>query len=250
MIPLSVVFITLNEEENLPKALEVLPNGVEIIIVDSQSTDRTKEVARSFGAKVYDEPFENFGTQKNKAVSYATRPWVLSLDADEVCDERLLASVLEICKQPLESVVCGGYKLERKLVFMNRKMHFGKTKDHPLRFFLREKAKFEGKIHEKVQLLDNLSIGVLKGTLWHYSYKDLADYMVRFNSYTSKIASQQKKLTKMDFVFHLLRPWVEFFSRYVLRLGFLDGYPGYTYALLSSLYAYMKYAKYYEKNGL
>ena len=84
----------------------------------------------------------------------------------------------------------------------------------------------------------------------HFSYEDLTDYFEKFNRYTSRIAEQRPmgKLNPAAFVAHVIRPFFEFGSRYILRLGFLDGYPGYCYALLSSLYAFVKYAKRIEQN--
>jgi hypothetical protein len=126
-------------------------------------------------------------------------------------------------------------------------MHFGKTRDWPVRLFHREAGRYEGSIHEELKVSG--PVGRLsRGLLWHYSYRDLSDYFLRFNRYTTAIAERHMAEGKrMPIVGHILRPWLEFFSRYVLRLGFLDGYPGYTYALISSLYAFIKYAKIQEK---
>ncbi|MEZ4742841.1 MAG: hypothetical protein R3B45_10405 [Bdellovibrionota bacterium] len=126
-------------------------------------------------------------------------------------------------------------------------MNFGKTRDFPIRIFRRGFGEFEGDIHEKL-VLKGGSVGQASGILLHFSYKNLDDYFERFNLYTSKIALFRYKQGKTDlsmFV-HLLRPWFEFFSRFIFRLGFLDGRAGYTYALVSSLYAYVKYEKFLE----
>ena len=129
-------------------------------------------------------------------------------------------------------------------MFMGRKMRFGKTQDQPLRLFQREVAQYVGTIHEEVKLASGAAKPLSGGILWHYSYRDLSDYFQRFNRYTSAIAERHAREGRKVGLWSLvLRPWLEFFTRYVLRLGLLDGYPGYTYALISSLYAYVKYAK-------
>lgn len=239
-VNLSVTIITKNEEANLPRCLKSLPPGAEVIVVDSNSQDDTQNLARSLGCQVYDRPFSNFADQKNFALSKASRPWILSIDADEELSRDSLRSLAAALVKGDRT----SYRLPRQLVFMGRKMRFGKTKDAPIRLFPRQGSKFSGDIHEEVTV-KKAREAVLKGVcLYHYSYQDLSDYFNRFNRYTSAIASNHSKQDKqVSLLLHLSRPWLEFLNRYILRLGFLDGYPGYTYALVSSLYAYIKYAK-------
>lgn len=239
---LSVVIITLNEEARLAACLDSLPYEAEIIVLDSGSTDRTVEIARSKGARVEIRPFTNYADQKNAAMSLATRPWILSVDADEVLSPKLRADILRVTQSLSSSQA--GFHIRRRLMFMGRKLRFGKSSDSPLRLFKRGKGSFHSAIHEKVDLGPE-TVGKLRGELLHYSYSDLSDYFRRFNTYTSRIAENHASRGKPlpPFLFHVTRPWLEFFGRYILRLGFLDGYPGYTYALISSLYTYVKYAK-------
>lgn len=243
-LPLSVVIITLNEEKHLARCLENLPLCAEIIILDSGSTDKTVEIARSFNANIYFRDFDNFAAQKNAALAKATQKWILSLDADEVCDFALKVQIGQVCSH-LSEANCV-YRLRRQLVFLGRKMRFGKTADQPIRLFQNGQAIFQNSIHEK--LSTNLPVKTLQGILWHYSYDNLTDYLNRFNRYTSEVANQHfTKKRRFYFIKHIIRPWFEFINRYFIRLGFLDGYPGYCFALLSSFYAYMKYAKLYER---
>ncbi len=241
---LSVVIIAFNEEAKLGRCLKSLPPHVEIIVLDSGSTDRTAAIAESFGARVFQRPFTNFSEHKNAALGYATRRWVLAVDADEELDPSLRKAVEMVIAEP--SAV-QAFRLQRRLVFMGRRMRFGKTRDWPIRLFLRQEGRYEGSIHEELKVPGQVA-KLKQGLLWHSSYQDLTDYFVRFNRYTSAIAERHiREEKKVVLIGHLLRPWLEFFSRYILRLGFLDGYPGYTYALISSLYAYIKYAKILEK---
>ncbi len=239
---LSIAIITLNEEKRIKQCLQSLPRGSEVCVLDSGSTDGTRSLAESLGARVETRKFTNYAEQKNAAIAMTKRPWVLSLDADEVLDLTLRDAVRDVCGQT--NVAEAGFKVRRKLIFMGRQLRFGKSSDEPLRLFRRDLGRFDSEIHERV-VLKSGSVGVLPGELLHYSYDDLTDYFGRFNDYTTRVAVNHKRLGRpMPYLpLHLLRPWSEFVSRYVFRLGILDGYPGYTYALLSSLYTYVKYAK-------
>lgn len=242
-VDLSVIIIAFNEESNLPRCLRSLPAGTEIIVLDSGSSDRTASIAENFGAQVWQRAFTNFAEHKNAALSYAKRRWVLAIDADEELDVNLREAIL----RQITLNEADAYRLERRLYFMGRPLRFGKTRDWPIRLFLREKASYQGSIHEVLQV-SGVTKKLRQGLLWHYSYADLSDYFVRFNRYTSAIAEKHILEGKQPhFLAHVVRPGLEFFVRYGLRLGFLDGYPGYTYALISSLYAYIKYAKILEK---
>ncbi len=242
---LSVIIITKNEQDNLERCLRSLPQNSEIIVVDSFSTDSTLDIAKRWHCITYQRHFTSHADQKNFALSKANCSWVLSIDADE----QLLGWDDKILEQAQKSGHQAFY-ISRRLSFMTKTLRFGKTKDKPLRLYRRAEARYEGSIHEVVQV-PRSKPRLLKGpTLLHYSYKNLEDYFERFNYYTSAIATNHLNKQKSVFLFsHLLRPWVEFFNRYVLRLGFLDGYPGYTYALISSLYTYIKYAKLIEKRN-
>jgi len=243
-LDLSVVIIAFNEEDQLPRCLKSLPPGAEIIVLDSMSEDNTAAIATSYGAQVFQRPFTNFAEQKNAALAYGTRNWVLAIDADE----ELSADLARLLPDIMSSGRATAYRLDRRLVFMGRRMAYGKTRDKPLRLFLRGSGQYKGAIHEVYVPKTGKTLFVRDAILWHYSYRDLEDYFLRFNRYTSAIAEQHEAAHKNpSFAGHLVRPWLEFFTRYVFRLGFLDGYPGYTYALLSSTYAYVKYAKLFEK---
>lgn len=238
-IPLSVVIITLNEEGALKNCLESLPR-CEVVVVDSGSSDRTLEIARKYGASVFHREFDNYAAQKNFAVGKANRNWVLSVDADEVLDDGLRRSIAKVVVT--NSSNCRGFRVKRSLVFMGRKLRFGKSKDEPVRLFRKDSASFVDEIHEKVSVKG--PVGTLFGEILHYSYDNLDDYFSRFNLYTQKIAIQHyRQKVRVPLFRHILRPWFEFTYRYVVRLGFLDGLAGYSYALISSLYAFVKYEK-------
>lgn len=241
-LDLSVAIITLNEEHHLARCLQSLPKGAEIVVLDSGSRDGTVAAAARFGARVETRPFDDFAAQRNAAFALATRGWVLSIDADEEVTPELREALVAIVRGG-GSEATMGYRLRRRLVFMGRRMRFGKTVDAPLRLIRRGQGAFAAAIHERLEVKG--PVGSVHEELLHYSYDDLSDYFERFNRYTSEVAENHKAQGRAmpPMAAHVLRPWADFFMRYVLRLGFLDGYPGYCYALLSGVYGFVKYAK-------
>ncbi len=247
-IDLSVVMITLNEGACLRRCFESLPKGIQLVVVDSGSSDNTEDICKEFGAEFYTRPFDNYSSQKNHALSYAKRKWVLSLDADEILDDQMTSTILGVVRSDPKNQA---FRLRRSLVFLGRKMRYGKTSDYPIRLFRKGSARFEGEIHERLVFESSVTTEILAtGYLWHYSYDDLSDYFTKFNEYTTKIAAgHQLHRSSAPSVLKLsARPWTEFLYRYIIRLGFLDGYPGYCYALISSFYSFIKYAKLKEMN--
>lgn len=242
---LSLIIIALNEADNLPRLLATVPAGVELIVLDSNSTDGTAEIVKKFGGVVHQRSFDNYAAQKNAAITYATKDWILSLDADELPSPALWNEIISFIQVNDHT---RALKLRRRLVFLNHEMKFGKTADAPLRLWPREKGRFSGKIHEEMVLESGMSVTFSEESMKHYSYRDLSDYFLRFNRYTTRIAQNHfEKNTPCPTSLNLaLRFPMEFITRYVLRLGFLDGYPGFVYALLSSVYGFVKYAKYKE----
>lgn len=241
---LSVVIITLNEEINLTRLLPEIPKGAEIILVDSGSSDNTVALAKSWGARVEVRPFDNYSAQKNYALSLATRPWTLSLDADERPDQTLWAEILEI----LRGVDMGGeiFALQRRLVFLGTKLFYGRSRDYVTRLFKTKTAHYENEIHEELKYSSHLGRPkVLKGTLWHWSYRDLDDYFTRFNRYTNMMAKSRfdQRKPEPSSVVLVLRLPVDFAVRYIFKLGFLDGWHGFLWALLGSIYGFVKYVK-------
>lgn len=247
-LDLSICVITLNEEKCLSRCLESLPRGCEIIILDSGSTDRTLSIAKKYGAKIFERPFDDYASQKNAALEKATKTWVLSIDADE----ELSPALRDMLTKGLPHLTDCYFSIQRRLVFMGRQMRFGKTSDQPIRIGPRGKVNFVGKVHEVLTPIEPLILKrVTTGHLLHRSYEDLNDYFDKFNRYTSQIALRKFERGTGDapLLQTCLRPWWEFLQRYFLRLGLLDGYPGYCYALVSSLYGFVKYAKYLELVG-
>lgn len=241
----SVIMIARDEEDRLPATLaSVAFAGEVVVLVDSATTDRTEEVARAAGARVLTSPFDGFGRLKNRALAAASRPWILSLDADEAVTPPLRE---EICRLVENEPDLDAYRVPIQLEFMGRALRFGRdTVVTPLRLFRKERARFsDDPVHER--LIFAGPSGTLRGSVRHRSYRDLGHYMEKLDRYTTLAALSKSQRGKR---FHAaaipFRAVWEFLDRAVLRLGFLDGLPGLSYAALSSASTYVKYAKLVE----
>jgi glycosyltransferase involved in cell wall biosynthesis len=249
-VRLSVVLITQDEEANLPRTLEsVMPlvadGRGEIIVVDSGSSDRTVEIARSFGAKIFNEPWNGFAAQKNSAMDKANAEWVLQLDADEALESELAG---EIDKALDENPSVNGFWIPRKNFFLGRWMrHGGFYPDPKLRLIRRGAGKFEEYgAHPTIKV--NGPTGRLKYALIHNAYPTLRGYIDHMNSYSSsgaKVAFEKGKrsFNPIDIV---VRPLLTFIYNYFFRLGFLDGREGLLLHLYHAAYVSWKYAKAWE----
>ena len=272
---LSVVIITHNEEANLGRTLESVRPLVsggkgEIIVVDSGSTDRTVEIAQSFGAKVFVEEWKGYAAQKNSAIDKATGDYVLSLDADEsvsleLADE-IQATVRNAPKgdkfrQTLPDgtsapIFVNGFVMPRKNHFIERWIKRGGFwPDRKLRLFRRGTGRFkEAAVHEILEVEEYRSGGVhlvsgqLRGPLIHHSYPTLSDYIEHMNRYSSLGADMviAKGRVRFSVVNIAVRPLATFIYNYFFRLGFLDGREGFLLHLYHAVYVSWKYAKAWE----
>ncbi len=247
---ISVVLITQNEEANLPRTLEsLLPlvrDGLgEIIVVDSGSTDRTLEIAREFGARIFAEPWKGFAGQKNSAMDKASGDWVLQLDADEALEPGLAD---EIATAIYGNASRQGFFIPRKNYFLGRWIkHGGYYPDPKLRLIRRGAGKFEEYgAHPTIKI--NGPTGTLRHALIHDAYPTLRGYIDHMNSYSSMGAqvAVERGYRGFSFADILLRPLLTFVYNYFFRLGFLDGREGFLLHINHSVYVSWKYAKAWE----
>jgi glycosyltransferase involved in cell wall biosynthesis len=283
-VKLSVVIITFNEEANIRRTLaSVAPlvtggNG-EIIVIDSGSTDRTCEIGREFGAKVFVEKWQGFAGQKNSAIDKASGDWILSLDADEEVSAELATEILEVLRlfaawqggMPVGSDKVSdirnlrlnvgldedlqGFEFPRRNYFLGRWIkHGGFYPDRKLRLFRRNAGRFEERIvHETAKVTG--AVGTLRSALIHHAYPTLSgyiDHMNRYSSLGSELAASKGQTSTSIFAFLWnvwLRPRLTFFYNYVLRLGFLDGREGLLLHLYHAEYVSWKYAKAWERSS-
>ena len=253
---LSVVIITHNEEANIGRTLAsvqplVADGKGEVIVVDSGSTDRTVEIAKSFGAKIFIEDWKGYAAQKNSAIEKASGNWVLSLDADEELEHGLADEVMTIGEPRSRGGIASpvGYSIPRKNFFLGRWIkHGGFWPDPKLRLFRKGAACFEKRlVHEDAKLIDGIS-GRLKHSLLHYSYPTLTAYIDHMNRYSSLGAEMAAAKGPRGFsLFNIvLRPLATFIYNYFFRLGFLDGREGLLLHLYHAVYVSWKYAKLWE----
>jgi len=271
---LSVVIITYNEEANIGRTLQsvqplVADGKGEIIVVDSGSTDRTVEIAKSLGAKVFVEEWKGFAAQKNSAIDKASGEWILSLDADEEVERELTTLIIHVSQGPaphpkpelLEAMGVPvrrieeshaktvGYWLHRRNLFMRRWIrHGGYWPDPKLRLFRRGSGHFEARaVHEDLKV-EGKTGRLLSGALIHHAYPALSDYIDHMNHYSSLGAEMvvAKGKVRFSFINIVLRPLFTFIYNYIFRLGFLDEREGLLLHLYHAVYVSWKYAKAWE----
>ena len=240
-VRLSAVLITRNEETNLPGCLASLSGLVdEIVIVDSESTDRTVAVAEAAGARVVRHRFGGFGAAKQRALDLAVGTWVLSIDADE----RVTPALADEIRRLLDSEsACSGYLVRRDVFFLGKRLRFGGMgNDWVLRLFRRAGARFSlSPVHEHVEIAGRAAR--LHAPLEHHAYRSLAEHVEKMNRYTD-IQAQMKSERGVRYRnwMWVRLPW-EVFARCVLRLGLLDGTAGVVFATMSAYSAWLRYAK-------
>jgi glycosyltransferase involved in cell wall biosynthesis len=242
-IKLSVVIITFNEEKNIGRCLDSVRNVAdEIIVVDSYSVDRTKEICMEQNVIFFEHEFEGYSHQKNYALSKATCDAILSLDADEALSPELEKSIEEVKKNPKSD----GYELNRLTNYQGKWIkHCGWYPDRKLRLVKMNSAEWIGDyLHEKLELINNNEVELLKGDLYHYSYENLEDYASRTNKYSS-IAAQDAFDHKVEFshIKLILSPLFTFIKKFFFQLGFLDGYNGFLISRMTAYGNFMKYSK-------
>ena len=193
MASLAIVLAVYNEEDNLPGCLEsVKEYADEIVIVDGTSQDRTVEIAKSFGAKVYTTTNKpNFHINKQMAIDHATKDWILQLDADEKVSDALMKEIREKIDEKDSAI--NGYWMPRKNWFLGRfLMKGGQYPDYTLRLYKRGKGRLPQKdVHE--QAVVDGEVGYLKHALLHYPYKDFSFYLMKWRRYVLLLGTDLKR---------------------------------------------------------
>lgn len=238
---ISAVLIAFNEEQRIADCLSSLHWVDEIVVVDSGSSDATKEIARRFTDKVFDMPWRGFGPQKQAAVELASHDIIFSIDADERVTPELIEEITNILTK---SDMASCYSVPRRTFLgENEIRHCGWYPDRTVRLFDRTQAGFsDDPVHERV-----ITCGVVQkchNHLLHFSFSGIKDMLVKMNLYTD-IASRRmyERGRRFNLSYITLRPIFTFFKTFVLQAGFLDGVPGLTVALSNSFSVFVKYVK-------
>ncbi|MEI7596345.1 MAG: glycosyltransferase family 2 protein [Bacteroidota bacterium] len=243
MVPISAVIITFNEEKNIERCLNSLVGiADDIVVVDSFSKDRTKEICLEKGARFIEHAFEGHIEQKNWAITQAKYPHVLSLDADEELSEELKKSILEAKNNWLFDA----YSMNRLTNYCgNWIKHCGWYPDTKLRLWDSRKGSWGGtNPHDKYIMNENCSEDHLKGDLFHYSFYTIDQHLQQINKF-SDISSKAlfNKGVKSSFLKSIYKPMAKFIRNYIIKMGFLDGYYGYVICRLSAYSTFLKYVK-------
>lgn len=257
---ISVLILTFNEEHNIAACLASVAWSDDVLIVDSFSTDRTLELARSAGGRVIQNRFFDFAQQRNFGLQNGglKHDWVLHLDADEVVTPELKAELLREASVARHDA----YRLASKMIFQNRWLkHSGMYPTYQVRFGRREKLSFVQVGHGQRETLTSDQVGTLCEPLLHYSFsKGLQDWVEKHNRYStaealhtlsgaaaplvwsdlcsSDVVRRRRSLKRLASGLPC-RPLLRFCYMYFLRLGFLDGLPGYHYCRLLAFYEYL-----------
>ncbi|MCR1838186.1 glycosyltransferase family 2 protein [Pasteurella caecimuris] len=249
MPTISVAMIVKNEAQDLALCLDTVKDWVdEIVILDSGSTDNTKEIALSYEAKFYENTdWPGFGKQRQIAQQYVTSDYVLWLDADERVTPELRQSIQRAVQQNPENMV---FEIPRISEVFGRKIrHSGWYPDYVVRLYRTHYAGYnDSLVHEKVCYPNNTRVERLAGDLEHFTYKNLHHYLVKSAGYAKAWADQRqakgKKATLWQGVAHGLSCFIKM---YILKAGFLDGKQGFLLAALSAHSTFVKYADLWER---
>jgi glycosyltransferase involved in cell wall biosynthesis len=237
---LSATVITLNEEKCLVRCLESVKNLVdEIVVIDSGSNDKTVEIARKFGAKVFERKFDNYANQKNFASQKSEGEWILSLDADEEISEGLASEV----KKAILSDKYDAYSIPRRNIIFGKFIRYTRWQselDRHVWLWKKGEGKWEGNVHEELSV--NERVGKLKNPKIHHQYETVSEFLQMMNKYSSLETDR-----KFSYARFFWDPFYNFVVRYFYRLGFLDGWRGFVLSYLMAIYQQEIWIKVWEK---
>jgi glycosyltransferase involved in cell wall biosynthesis len=244
-VKISATIITFNEEKNIAKAIRSVLWAHEVIVIDSNSTDKTVEIAKELGAKVVVQPWLGFAKQKQFAVNQATNDWIFSLDADEIVSNELAT---EINKLKNINNLASGFRIPRLSFYMNQPIrHCGWYPDTQIRLFNRTNAKWKNVlIHESIEV--DGKINNLRGDIHHYSVENAGHHHKMIGERYAPLSAQQmfangRKTSRFKVKTIGI---ITFLQVYLLKLGFLDGFPGFCIARFAAHHAFLKHLLLWE----
>jgi glycosyltransferase involved in cell wall biosynthesis len=248
-LKITVTIITFNEADNIRAACESVAWADELLVVDSESTDATREIASECGARVISRPWPGFAAQKQFAADAASHEWVLSLDADERVSDELRASVEDLLYTPDERLA-DGYRVARRSFYMGRWIRGGGWyPDHQLRLYRRARGRWQGThIHESVRMDEGARIETLSGDLLHFSVRDASHHHRMIGERYAPLAARQmheqgRRTTPLKIA--AAAP-AAFARSLVLKGGFRDGLAGLAIARFAAHHAFLKHLLLWE----
>lgn len=241
---ISATTITFNEEDNIRAACGSLSWADEIIVVDSQSSDQTRQIALQCGARVITREWPGFAVQKQFAAEQASHEWVFSLDADERVSDQLQAAIETLRKQP-DNQLADGYRIARRSFYQGRWIRGGGWyPDRQLRLFRKSLGHWEGKhIHESVKMNAGARVETLRGDILHYSVRDAAHHHRMIGERYAPLAARQmlEDGRRTSVVKIATAAPLAFMRSYVLKGGFRDGLAGLSIASFAAHHAFLKH---------
>lgn len=246
MHKLSVVIITYNEEKNIARCLDSVKDiADDIVVVDSFSTDDTKQIVVNSGARFIEHAFEGHIQQKNWAITQAKYPHILSLDADELPDEKLKAEILKIKNNWTHD----GFYFNRLNNYCGKWLrHSGWYPDKKLRLWDSRKGRWAGENPHDTFIMDkDASLKYVRGNILHYSFYSVSQHILQVNKFTdigAQAAFNKGKRSGLLRIFFY--PKWKFFRDYIIKLGILDGYWGFVVCKISAHAKFLKYVKLYR----
>ncbi|QEE51339.1 glycosyltransferase family 2 protein [Flavobacterium alkalisoli] len=241
---ITALAITFNEEDNINRYVESLSFADEIIVVDSFSTDATKEMAEKLNVKFIQNEFKDFSSQRNFAIEQASNDWILFFDLDEIVTPSLENEIKQVVANNDGAVA---YFVKRKFHFMGKHIRFGGWRtDKAIRVFNKQYCKYTGLVHEVITAKGKVS--TLKEKVDHYSYKSFDNYNGKLNLY-SKLQAENlySKKVRPNAYHFLFRPFYRFCWQYFYRLGILDGKEGFILAYIHSFSVFKRYLQLWMK---
>ena len=243
-IPLSVVIITYNEERIIEKTLKAVRDlASEIIVVDSYSTDRTVEIAKSLDAKVFVEKWRGYSEQKNLAMKKCNNEWIFFIDADEIVSDDLKKSIVKELKNPKAD----GYMVNRRTYYMGKFLKRAWQPEWRLRLVRKSAGPWwSGDVHEQLHIRKG-KIGKLRGDLYHFPYRDFADHVRKVLLLSREVAlARYRSGERCGFLNLIFNPIWAFWKTFLIKGGFFDGIPGLVASFMTMVYTFFKYAFMYE----
>lgn len=241
---LSVTIIAFNEEKDLSRAITSVRGLADevVVVVDSKTIDKTKEVAEHLGARTFVREFDTFANQKNFAARLAKGDWILPLDADEIVSKELADEI----KDAVKSDEFDAYLIPRRNFLLGAEIkHTRWSPDKHIWLWRKGKGKWVGEIHEEV--IVEGKVGELKNAKIHYQYKTVSEFLKMMNAYTEMIAEEiVKKGKKFSYFRFFFDPTLSFFRRFIYKKGFLDGWRGFILSYLMAIYRMTTWIKVWE----
>lgn len=251
MVKLSVYLVTLNEELRLEKTLKAATKVAdEIVVVDSGSTDKTKQIAEKFKAKFVFHKWKNISSQKHFAQNKCANDWVLSLDADEVLSDELIAEIKQIKKNP----TADAYKIKICNMFPgDKKPRVFAQSFNAVRLYNRDCAYMPPDLWNKdrVEVNNPENVFQLKNKIYHYCFLSLEQATAKYNLHSSElvktVVAEKRYFTKLRLYTEFPR---QFLRYYFLKRYFLLGTQGFVQAMVLSHFRFLKIAKWFEYQSL